>query len=105
MHTFLANNGDRTVNEVRVRTDSAAHGEPFSLAIFIADAEGDAAFAAKQRGCTFTVPAVDRHVGMQQRRLNPGAVWVEWLSLRRRNLKRTFMQAAPRGSADPQRQR
>ena len=50
---------DGTLDEVRITAGAMARSEAFSLDLFIADAEKSAALAARERGCAFTVPAVD----------------------------------------------
>jgi signal transduction histidine kinase len=50
---------EHTLAEVRTKAEVASRGEPFSLTIFIADAERTAALDAGDRGCTLTVPPVD----------------------------------------------
>jgi signal transduction histidine kinase len=55
---------DGTLDEVRVKADARAQSEPFSLALFIADAASAAALNAGERGCALTVPAVDRDLGI-----------------------------------------
>jgi len=49
---------DTTLDEVRIKAEAAVQGEPFSLALFIAEAQRAAALDAGARGCTLTVPAV-----------------------------------------------
>jgi len=53
-----------TLGEVRVKADAMAKSEPFSLALFIADATSAAALNASERGCAFAAPAVDHHLGI-----------------------------------------
>jgi signal transduction histidine kinase len=48
---------DQTLDDVR-RAEAAMQGEPFSLALFIADAQRAAALDADERGCTLTVREV-----------------------------------------------
>lgn len=59
---------DRTIDEVRSKSEAATQQQPFSLALFIADAERAAALAAAERGCTLTVPAVDTILGISGNR-------------------------------------
>ena len=49
---------DSTLAEVRTKAEAASRGEPFSLTMFIADAERMVALDAGERGCTLTVPPV-----------------------------------------------
>jgi signal transduction histidine kinase len=51
----LATLVDGTLNEVRVKADATAQSTPFSLAMFMADAESEAALDASERGCVLTV--------------------------------------------------
>ena len=53
-----------TLDEVRVKADAMAQDEPFSLALFIADAASAAVLDASERGCTFAAPAVDHDLGI-----------------------------------------
>lgn len=53
-----------TLDEVRVKADTLSRSEPFSLALFIADAASAAALDASERGCTLVAPAVDHDVGI-----------------------------------------
>jgi signal transduction histidine kinase len=46
---------DHALDEVRVVTAASAPSEPFSLAMFLADAASQAALDASERGCTLTV--------------------------------------------------
>jgi len=55
---------DNTLDEVRTKAEAATQGEPFSLALFIADAERAAALDAGARGCTLTVPPVAPLLGI-----------------------------------------
>jgi signal transduction histidine kinase len=55
---------DHTLDEVRIKAEAATQGEPFSLALFIADAERAAALDAGARGCTLTVPVVAPLLGI-----------------------------------------
>lgn len=59
---------DRTIDEVRSKAEAATQEKPFSLALFIADAERAAALDAAERGCTLTVPAVDSALGVSGNR-------------------------------------
>ena len=49
---------DHTLDEVRTKAEAASRGKPFSLTMFIADAERTVALDAGERGCTLTVPPV-----------------------------------------------
>jgi signal transduction histidine kinase len=49
---------DHSLEGVRSKAEAAAQGEPFSLALFIADAQRAAALDAAERGCTLTVQPV-----------------------------------------------
>jgi signal transduction histidine kinase len=49
---------DHTLAEVRTKAEAASRCEPFSLAMFISDAERTAALDAGESGCTLTVPPV-----------------------------------------------
>src|SRR6476620_3389108 len=49
---------DSTLAEVRTKAEAASRGEPFSLTMFIADAERMVALDAGERGCMLTVPPV-----------------------------------------------
>jgi signal transduction histidine kinase len=53
-----------TLDEVRVNADVLSQSEPFSLALFIADAASAAALNANDRGQAFVVPAVDHDLGI-----------------------------------------
>ena len=64
----LGNLIDRTIDEVRSKSAAATQQQPFSLALFIADAERAAALQAGERGCTLTVPAVDPTLGISGNR-------------------------------------
>jgi signal transduction histidine kinase len=55
---------DHTLDEVRSKAEAATAGEPFSLALFIADAERAAALDAAERGSTLTVPPVAPLLGI-----------------------------------------
>ena len=55
---------DQTLDGVRRRAEAASQGEPFSLAMFIADAERAAALDAAAKGCTLTVPPVAPLLGI-----------------------------------------
>ena len=55
---------DSTLDEVRIKAEAAVQGEPFSLALFIADAQRAAALDAGARGCTLTVPDVAPLLGI-----------------------------------------
>lgn len=59
---------DRTMDEVRSKSEAATQQQPFSLALFIADAERAAVLDADERGCTLTVPAVDTVLGISGNR-------------------------------------
>lgn len=59
---------DHTIDEVRSRTEAATQEKPFSLALFIADAQRVATLHAAERGCTLTVPAVDPILGISGNR-------------------------------------
>lgn len=59
---------DRTIDEVRSKSEAATQQQPFSQALFIADAERAAALDAGERGCTLTVPAVDTNLGISGNR-------------------------------------
>jgi signal transduction histidine kinase len=53
-----------TLDAVRTKTEAASRGEPFSLVLFIAEAERAAALDAGERGCTLTVPPVAPLLGI-----------------------------------------
>ena len=55
---------DQTLDEVRVKADAMSQSEPFSLALFIADAASEAALKASERGCALAAPAVDHDLGI-----------------------------------------
>src|SRR6185295_13881400 len=55
---------DHTLDEVRSKAAAAPQGEPFSLAMFIADAQKAAALDAGSRGCTLTVSVVAPLLGI-----------------------------------------
>jgi signal transduction histidine kinase len=59
---------DSTLDEVRSKAEAAVQGEPFSLALFIADAHRAAALDAEARGCTLTVPEVAPLLGISGNR-------------------------------------
>ena len=59
---------DSTIDEVRIKAEAAVQGEPFSLALFIADAQRAAALDADARGCRFTVPDVAPGLGISGNR-------------------------------------
>jgi signal transduction histidine kinase len=59
---------DHTLDAVRSKAEAATAGEPFSLALFIADAERAAALDAAERGCTLTVPPVAPLLGIAGKR-------------------------------------
>lgn len=59
---------DNTVEEVRIHAEAAIQGEPFSLALFIADAVRAAELDAGARGCTLTVPDVAPQLGISGNR-------------------------------------
>jgi signal transduction histidine kinase len=55
---------DRTFDEVRMETGSTAPNEPFSLAMFLADAASEAAAEAGERGCGLSVREVAPLLGI-----------------------------------------
>jgi signal transduction histidine kinase len=55
---------EHAVEDLRANEDAAAHGEPFSVAAFIAEAQRAAAQDAMARGCTLTVPGIAPLLGM-----------------------------------------
>jgi signal transduction histidine kinase len=55
---------DHTLDVVRSKAQTATQGEPFSLALFIAEAEIAAALHAAERGCTLSVPPVAPLLGI-----------------------------------------
>ena len=59
---------DHTLDGVRTKAEAASQGEPFSLALFIADAQRAAALDAVARGCTLTVPDVAPLLGISGNR-------------------------------------
>lgn len=59
---------DHAIDEVRSKSESVMQEQPFSLALFIADAERAATLHAAERGCTLTVLTVDSILGISGNR-------------------------------------
>ena len=55
---------DRSIGEVRTTAAASAGTRVFPLAALIADARGIATLSAVAKGCAFTVPEVDRSIGI-----------------------------------------
>ena len=53
-----------SLDEVRSKAGASSKAPAFSLAAFIADAKNIASLDATARGCAFTVPEVDRSIGI-----------------------------------------
>ena len=55
---------DHARDDVRETAEADAHGQPFSVAVFIADAERAAALDASARGCWLAVPPIEPLLGI-----------------------------------------
>ncbi len=55
---------EHSLGEVRDRADRSDRSRAFSLAALVADAKSIAELGATEKGCAFTVPAVDSSVGI-----------------------------------------